>query len=379
MNDSNFVKVFDVQEAGFRAWEFPAIGLVFIVVGLLFFFSPRVIKATGIPFLEFKSWRSQLFRYVLPIFAVFWTAIAFLGTYSQYRHAVSMAQNNGCLTIEGPVENFVPMPYSGHAMETFSVDGVKFAYSDFNITGGFNTTASHGGPINAGSYVRLCYDPDNHDILRLEIRDFKGNPQAASKPLNVFPTEEDRSKLGDFTPAKDLPWYGNAFIVVYFADLAGIWLLFVPYLRTFFRLKVLPVAGVSVPRTFDAGGKLKLRNSLLYRDPAGHEIWLRPRGLNIVQVPLTVARLTVDEFGKSIVSAEIRFSSGFALVMILFFLAAYVMFTTAFPPDIVKVMGGPVVGIIAIMFTISGYLGIRRLRIRMERLLEDAVEELESA
>lgn len=377
MNDGNFVKVFDVQEAGFRAWEFPAFGLIFVAIGLLFFFSPKIIKAIGIPFLEFRSWRSRIFRHVFPIFAVFWTVVAFSGTYSQYRHAITLVRNNGCLTVEGPVENFVPMPYSGHAMETFSVDGVKFAYSDFNITGGFNTTSSHGGPINAGSYVRLCYDAGNHDILRLEIRDFKGNPQAASKPLSLFPTEEDRQKLGGPMPVKTLPFYGNAFIAVYILDFVGIFVLYGPYLRTFFRLKVLAIAAVPVLRQFDSRGKLKLKNSLLYRDPAGHEIWLRPRGLNIAQVPLTVARLTLDDAGTSIDGAEIRFSSGFPLVMILFFLTAYLMFTTTAPADF-STVAGPFIAVIAIMFTISGYFGIRRLKLRMERLLEDAVEELKS-
>src|SRR5262245_17534533 len=119
MSDGNLVKVFDVQEAGFRTWEFPAFGLIFIVIGLVIFFSPRIIRAIGIPFMEFKSWRARFFRYTFPIFAIFWTATAFFATYSQYRHAVNLVRNDACLTVEGPVENFVPMPYSGHAMETF--------------------------------------------------------------------------------------------------------------------------------------------------------------------------------------------------------------------------------------------------------------------
>jgi hypothetical protein len=37
--------------------------------------------------------------------------------------------------------------------------------------------ASHGGPIGADSYVRICYDPKSNTILRLEIRDFIPAPQ----------------------------------------------------------------------------------------------------------------------------------------------------------------------------------------------------------
>ena len=68
---------------------------------------------------------------------------------------------------EGRVENFVPMPVSGHAMESFSVGGVDFSYSDYSVTAGFNKTSSHGGPIRTGLPVGISY-VDN-EILRLEV------------------------------------------------------------------------------------------------------------------------------------------------------------------------------------------------------------------
>ncbi|MBX9769509.1 MAG: hypothetical protein K2X47_19690 [Bdellovibrionales bacterium] len=55
-------------------------------------------------------------------------------------------------------------------MESFMVSGVRFQYSDYVVTDGFNQTASHGGPISKGAYVRICYDPKGNHILRLEIR-----------------------------------------------------------------------------------------------------------------------------------------------------------------------------------------------------------------
>ena len=49
---------------------------------------------------------------------------------------------------------------------------VRFQYSDFMYSGGFNNTASHGGPIRPGLQVRVCYLPgpsdDENVILRLE-------------------------------------------------------------------------------------------------------------------------------------------------------------------------------------------------------------------
>jgi hypothetical protein len=39
------------------------------------------------------------------------------------------------LFVKGRVINYHPMPYQGHAYETFEVNGVKFAYSDYDEMG----------------------------------------------------------------------------------------------------------------------------------------------------------------------------------------------------------------------------------------------------
>lgn len=67
-------------------------------------------------------------------------------------------KNKNYEVVEGSVENFTPMPYGGHAKESFYVNGAYFEYSDYEITGGFNNTASHGGPIKGnGQKVRISY------------------------------------------------------------------------------------------------------------------------------------------------------------------------------------------------------------------------------
>jgi hypothetical protein len=77
---------------------------------------------------------------------------------------------NGKYTVvEGVVVDFVPMPYSGHAMEKLNVDGHHYEYSDYNVVAGFNNTQSHGGPIHQGLRVRIA-DVDGQ-IARLEIAD----------------------------------------------------------------------------------------------------------------------------------------------------------------------------------------------------------------
>jgi hypothetical protein len=40
---------------------------------------------------------------------------------------------------------------------TFRVGDVRFAYSDFRVSCGFNNTTSHGGPVREGLHVRIHY------------------------------------------------------------------------------------------------------------------------------------------------------------------------------------------------------------------------------
>ena len=66
------------------------------------------------------------------------------------------------------------MPDGGHKMETFSVDGVKFEYSDYLITKGFHQTSQRGGPITGnGQKVRISYTTiDNLNIiLKIETKE----------------------------------------------------------------------------------------------------------------------------------------------------------------------------------------------------------------
>lgn len=129
-------------------------------------------------------------------------------------------QENQCRIVEGPVEHFV----TGEKGESFSVAGVDFKYSDYVITDGFNNTSSHDGPINSSSYVRICYDPKDYAILRLEIRDFKGEVKDYSKVDNIFsfPSSSELQneivRMNVNLRTSNIPWYGHLFIVLYQAS-----------------------------------------------------------------------------------------------------------------------------------------------------------------
>jgi hypothetical protein len=86
-------------------------------------------------------------------------------------HAVASraAQDPATPMVEGRIENFRPAPAEGHQDESFTVNGVRFAYSDYVITGGFNQSQSHGGPLREGLLVRIHYIPLRNVIVKLEV------------------------------------------------------------------------------------------------------------------------------------------------------------------------------------------------------------------
>jgi len=95
-------------------------------------------------------------------------AVAIFGDWFRTQAAIT----GGTPVVEGLVEQFRPMPAVGHSEEHFTVPGVSFAYSDYELRSGFNTTSAHGGPIREGLEVRIHYlgPPTHATIVKLEIR-----------------------------------------------------------------------------------------------------------------------------------------------------------------------------------------------------------------
>ncbi|HEV2651448.1 MAG TPA: hypothetical protein VGU69_09345 [Rhizomicrobium sp.] len=371
MNSEHFTRVFDAGAAGFKDWGFAAFGLIFVAIGLIVFFFPRLIRATGIPFLDFGSWRLKFFRYFFLGFALLWTAVSFAATFGSYWHHQSLLRENRCDVVEGPVTNFVPMPLAGHAEESFSVAGVGFSYSDYIVTDAFNNSASHGGPIRAGQIVRICYDPSSHEILRLDIKDFRGNI-----PDDGISTGLSSSQLQP-PPAVLTPWYGSLFVYLYILDYAGLLSLYRPYLRTFFTLRKGTATAAVNPQRLGKQGMMRLLNTLIRADDGGEAIWLRPRGFNVFQMPLLVAKLNIDLPTSSVTSFEIRFSSLFPLTMITFFSGAYLMLTRSMPANAPPV--GVLLGIFALLVLGAFAFRMRMFLKRMEVLVVNALPELKDA
>jgi hypothetical protein len=154
--------VFDIVKVGYKSWWFPAAGLILVAVGAgLVLLGPRSPSWSKRP-----GWNRAIAFGFLG-FAVFWTLVTFLSTYSEYAHLRAAVDEGRFRTVEGVVSGFRPMPVSGHSMEHFCVRDECFEYSDYMIIAGFNNTSSHGGPIREGMAVRVSYVGD--EIVKLEV------------------------------------------------------------------------------------------------------------------------------------------------------------------------------------------------------------------
>jgi hypothetical protein len=155
--------VFDIVESGYKSWSFPAFGLIFIAIGLFLVIFRKLISGWWGNHPRARDTFSSFFLW----FAVIWTLISFFGTYSEYSNLRSAYKSGNFDVVEGRVTYFMPMPYSGHAMEKFCVNDHCFEYSDFVVSGSFNNTMSHGGPIREGLPVRVTFV--RNKIIKLEV------------------------------------------------------------------------------------------------------------------------------------------------------------------------------------------------------------------
>ncbi|HEY2033873.1 MAG TPA: hypothetical protein VGH02_09335 [Rhizomicrobium sp.] len=370
MPPHHFVRVFDLAESGFRTWPIALFGLIFVAIGTVLFFLPRIVRALGFSFLDTRSTWTKIFPLIFGGFGLLWTLASFSAMYTSYSSHSQLLANNACKIAEGEITDFRPMPVTGHADESFSVSGVRFRYSDYEITDAFNNSQSHGGPIAPNEYVRICYDPRDLAILRLDIADYRG-PKKRYGNVELFPTEPPPPKEISRTP--EMPWDVELFVWVFFLSFAGTIALYRPYLKTFFVLSRSPANDVAVNRGLQDAVTVKLTNTVFRWSQNDQAIWLRPRGLNVLQIPVAVAKLSTDASGRVITSQEIRFSSAMPFVVAAFFWALYRMFSVTMPPHFPVLV---FLGLFAVLTLIVNFRAIRRVRSRMQIFVEDALSEL---
>jgi hypothetical protein len=132
-----------------------------------------VIGLVGAPTAAAFAWRKR--DWVMLVFTAGWGLFWNYGIlpaswtiYHEHERAQEQLRSGGCEIVEGTVEQFHPMPYHGHALESFTMNGVRFEYSDFDDSKpGFNHTESHGGPIHVGMRARIHHREGS--ILQIEV------------------------------------------------------------------------------------------------------------------------------------------------------------------------------------------------------------------
>ena len=108
---------FDLLEVGYRQWTFPAFGLIFIVIGAVLIIFRRATSG------EPRGRWSRVQPYVFFGFACIWTLVSFADTYAEYWGMRRALETGRFITVEGQVSDFIPMPVTGYAMESFRVGG----------------------------------------------------------------------------------------------------------------------------------------------------------------------------------------------------------------------------------------------------------------
>jgi hypothetical protein len=157
--------VFDFSQTAPIDWRIATICLILVLAGIaavvlrnkfaVWAFWPKSTRRLAAPF-------AVLFLLVTVAISasIFWLLI-------KGRNDLLAKSDSSAKVVEGPVHQFVPAPYVGHADESFCVREKCFSYSDYEVTGGFNRTRSHGGPIREGLPVRVTYVGDL--ITKLEV------------------------------------------------------------------------------------------------------------------------------------------------------------------------------------------------------------------
>ena len=163
----DYKTVFEITDKGFEM--ITLMPLLFVIVGIgISWFNIKYNKSTSS-----KRKFTIVFGFIFSGFALIMLLLTVPSSIANRNKTKKIFENKEYQIVEGIIEDFHPMPYSGHEHESFTVNSVHFEYSDYYIFYGFNNTASHGGPLKQnGQEVRLSYITVNGEnrILKIELK-----------------------------------------------------------------------------------------------------------------------------------------------------------------------------------------------------------------
>jgi hypothetical protein len=135
-------------------WRFTAVGLLFVVMGMVVRHVSRVPDVSPPPRALVPVRPAWLIKAWLG-FAIFWTSLAVLLSVGDYLSMQRAIRNGRYRVAEGLVERFVSERQD--QLEHFEVKGVPFTVASWEAKAGFHLTGRTGSPIRPGLPVKIHY------------------------------------------------------------------------------------------------------------------------------------------------------------------------------------------------------------------------------
>jgi len=126
----NYQVVFDISQQSFPWWG-PAIGILFILFSAALVFRPQLIRP--------MDSRGHIIMRLIGVVGLIITVPATVDSLTNglrrynYYHSL-LQQQHGYVVVEGQVENFTPAPDTGNYSDSFTVNSVKFQYSEADLS-----------------------------------------------------------------------------------------------------------------------------------------------------------------------------------------------------------------------------------------------------
>ena len=165
---SNYVEyqlIYAATNAGFP-WEGPLISLVIVAISIYW-----IRNRERLP----EGWREigPLIGGFAIVFASCIAIVVVASKWTGYNKVQEVIKNNTAAVAEGPVRSFSVS--SAGQVNSFTVDGIHFQYSQYSDSFGYHDTQAAGSPIKDGLVVRIHWtdiegDPSTPVILKLEIQ-----------------------------------------------------------------------------------------------------------------------------------------------------------------------------------------------------------------
>jgi len=164
MNESTYQVIYDITATSLLIENWPILVVFFIGIFAIAKFCISLANS------EESNRNDHKVFAVAFIFLWFWVGgLGLINSISQHSQCVGWVNSGDYSVITGNISEFKPMPYASHQQESFTVNGVFFDYSDYDLSKcGFNNSTSHGGPIKEGLPVRISYRDGRILILEIE-------------------------------------------------------------------------------------------------------------------------------------------------------------------------------------------------------------------